>query len=181
MSEDQKETTNFIHMKNKDIKELKEKIYEKNNGYCPLLNTYVPIEKMALDHIHKLKSDDISENKGVIRNTIEFRANAIEGKISNTWKRYFGADESKHPISLPDFLRNLADYLEVGAYTDGENNYYVHPTEVPKAQFISKQQYNKLKKVYKDKAKFPEFPKSKKLSKRLKDLFEKYDISPFLG
>lgn len=171
---------NLIEMKQKEISLLKEKLHKKNNGICPLLDIEVPLEKMALDHIHKLKAEQPSPQKGTVRNAIEFRANAMEGKITNNWKRYFGADESNHPISLPDFLRNLADYLEAGAYEDEDGMYYVHPTEVEKPKNVSKRQYNKLKKVYDKRAQFPEYPKSKKLTKKLEFLFKEYDISPFV-
>lgn len=164
----------------KDIKVLKEKLWLKNNKKCPLLNIEIPLEKTVLDHIHKLKSEEVSEQKGTIRNAIEFRANALEGKITNAWKRYFGTDETKYPISLPNFLRNLADYLEKGAYCEN-GIYYIHPSERQYVT-ISKRQYNKLKKEYLKsgkKKKFPDYPKSGKLTKPLKKLFEEFNISPF--
>ena len=144
----------FIELKQKDITVLKEKLHKENNGVCPLLGKKVPLEQMVLDHIHKLKSEEYTEQKGTIRNAIEFRSNAMEGKIVNNWKRYFGADESNHPIPLPEFLRNLADYLEKGAYNDN-GTYYIHPNEVPKQPKLTKRCYNKLKKVYKGRATFP--------------------------
>jgi len=168
----------LIEMKPKDIKILKEELWNKNNKKCPLLDIEVPLDKIVLDHIHKLKHDEPSEQKGTIRNAIEFRANSMEGKITNNWKRYFGSDESKHLISLPNFLRNLADYLEEGSYYDG--NYYIHPNEVPK-ELLRKSSYNKLKKLYGNsskKAKFPAYPKSKKLTKKLKELFLEFNLEP---
>jgi len=181
---------NLILMKQSDIKLLRDKLWKFNNGICPLLNIYVPQDKTVLDHIHKLINDDCSEQKGTIRNAIDFRANAIEGKITNSYKRYFGSDESTHPIKLSDFLRNLADYLDVGAYVDENGNYHVHPNEVPKPKPVSKRNYNKLKRMSnaeefvpkrknQKKKKFPEYPKSKKLTKELKLLFTKFNISPF--
>jgi len=170
----------MIEMKQKDILTLKTKIWKENNGLCPLLNIKLPLEKCALDHIHKLINEIPSSQKGTIRNSIEFRANAMEGKITNNWKRYFGSDETNHPITLPNFLRNLADYLEKGSYYDG--NYYIHPSEVIKPEPLSKRNYNKLKKVYQlsgKKPKFPEYPKSKKVTKKLKLLFEEFDIIPY--
>lgn len=168
----------FVEMKASEVKPLKEKLWNKNNKKCPLLGIEVPLDKMALDHIHKLKSEDYAEQKGTIRDAIEFRANAMEGKITNNWKRYFGADETKHPISLSDYLRNLADYLERGAYEE-EGIYYVHPSEVPKEPIVKKSQYNKLKKEYTLQGrvkKFPEYPKSKKLTKELKALSDEFGI-----
>jgi hypothetical protein len=172
----------LIEMKQKDIKPLKEKLWNLNDYKCPLLGIEIPLDKMVLDHIHKLKSEEPSEQKGTIRNALEFRANAMEGKIVNNWRRYFGADEDQHPISLPDFLRNLADYLETGAYVDEDNNYYIHPSEVEKPKKLSKRNYNKLKKLYdatNRRKKFPDFPKSGKLTVALKVLFEEFNIEPY--
>jgi hypothetical protein len=175
----------FIEMKSKDIKSLKEKLWLKNNKKCPLLEIDVKLDKMALDHIHKLVAEPYSEQKGTIRDAIEFRANALEGKITNNWQRYFGADKSKHPISLPNYLRNLADYLEKGAYSEDET-FFVHPNEVPKPKKVSKRNYNKLKKLYLNelkegnvRKKFPEYPKSSKLTKDLGILFKKYCLEPY--
>ena len=171
----------FIEMKQSDIKPLKERLWLKNNKTCPLLGIEIPLDKISLDHIHKLNSESYSEQKGTIRDGIEFRANSLEGKITNNWKRYFGSDESKHPTTLPNFLRKLADYLERGAYSEiinGEEVYYVHPTEVPKEPKLMKSSYNELKRVYNEKKKFPDFPKSGKMTNVLKNLFEKYEIIP---
>jgi hypothetical protein len=168
----------LIQLQQKDILPLKTKLWESNGKGCPLLNIPVDLSKMTLDHIHKLNSEPASPKKGTIRNAIEFRANAIEGKITNNWKRYFGADESKHPIDLPTFLRNLADYLEEGAHCNN-GIYYIHPSEKVKAPIVSKSNYNKLKKVYDKRAKFPAYPSSKKLTVKLKELFDFYGISPY--
>lgn len=173
---------NLKQMKQKDIKELKEKLWLENDRKCPLLGIEVELDKMVLDHIHKLVAEDASEEKGTIRDALEFRANAMEGKITNNWKRYFGADESKHPIDLPTFLRNLADYLEKGAYQDEDGYYYIHPSEVKKEPKMSKRNYNKLKKEYSlsgRKKKFPDYPKSGKLTVGLKKLFEEFKIEPY--
>ena len=84
----------FNELKQKDILPLKAKLHKQNNGKCPLLGITVDLSNMTLDHIHKLKSESYAVDKGTIRNAIEFRANALEGKITNNWKRYYGADES---------------------------------------------------------------------------------------
>jgi len=171
----------FVELKTKEIKGLKEKLLAQNDNICPLLGIEVPADKTVLDHIHKLKSDPYAIDKGTIRNAIEFRSNALEGKISNNWKRYFGADESKHPISLPNFLRNLADYLEVGAYSE-DDTYWIHPTEVPKAKKVKKTSFNKMLKAFKQKypkKKVPVYPKSCKLTKLLDKLFIEFNITNF--
>jgi len=168
----------FKELKQKDIKILKEKLHKENNGICPLLGIPVPVEKMALDHIHKLKSEPYATDKGTIRNAIEFRANAMEGKITNNWKRYYSADTSKHPTDLPTYLRNLADYLEAGAYTE-DGDYFIHPSEVPKKPKIKKSTFNKMIKLFKvkyPKKKVPVYPKSQKLTKLLDKLYTEFNV-----
>jgi len=168
----------FIEMKQKDIKPLKEKIWLENDKKCPILDVEIPLDKMVLDHIHKLKNESYSETKGTIRTSLEFRANAFFGKMENAFKRY-GLDKD---YELSDLLRKAADYFDKGAYQDEEGNYYIHPNEVPKDPKVSKRNYNKLKKVYKEsgrKKKFPDFPKSGKLTVGLKALFEEFSISPY--
>jgi len=178
----------YIEMKQKDIRVLKEKLWLKNAKKCPVLGKVIPLDKMVLDHAHKRNDEVYSPTKGVVREALDKRANAILGKLENALKRTgLGYEED---FDLPTFLRNAADYFEKGAYVDEEGNMYVHPSEVPKEPKLSKSNYNKLKKLY-DKEPFtakrkgqkkkpmPDFPASKKLTKTLKVLFEKYDISPY--
>jgi len=168
----------FKEMKQQDIKILKEKIWLENNKMCPILDTEIPLDKMVLDHIHKLKNDSYSEDKGTIRTSLEFRVNAFFGKMENAFKRY-GLDKEHN---LAEILRKAADYFDKGAYQDEEGFYYIHPTEVKKEPKMSKKNYNKLKKEYMlsgKKVKFPEFPKSGKVTVGFKALFEEFKISPY--
>lgn len=165
----------LIQMKHKDIKILKEKLWLENDKKCPLLDKEVPLEKMVLDHIHKRKDEPASEQKGTIRESLEFRCNSFAGKIENSYKRY-GLDKD---IDLPTLLRNTADYLEKGAYCDSEGNYYIHPKEKPEEKKLSKRVFNKIKKLYSEEypnRKELEYPKSSKCTKQIKELAEKYDI-----
>jgi len=153
----------LIYMKSKDIKVLKERIWKRQNKICPILGIEIPLDKAVLDHKHKLKSDFPGPNKGTIRTFLDFRANALAGKMENAFKRYFGSDESKHPISLPEFLRNTADYLENGDYVETYDNtdiYYIHPNEVPKRIKIKKSEQNKINKYY-----LELYPRRKKIPK----------------
>lgn len=161
-----KEDYLLYYMSQSEIKKLKEKIWNSNNRKCPLLEIDLPLDKAVLDHKHKLKSEEVDKEKGCVRNCLDFRSNVLEGKIVNAFKRYFGSDESKHPISLPNFLRNLADYLEEGSYVDIADNgeteiYFVHPNEVPKRKKLGKREQNKIKKYYLElyprRKKIPEF------------------------
>lgn len=168
----------FKEMKQKDIKVLKEKIWLENDKKCPILDVEVPLDKMVLDHNHKLKNEPYSENKGTIRTALEFRVNAFFGKMENAFKRY-GLEKD---YDLATILRNAAEYFDKGAYKCEDGYYYVHPNEVPKEPKISKRNYNKLAKEYKlsgRKKKFPEFPKSGKVTVALKALFEEFGISPY--
>ncbi len=167
-------------MKSSEIKLLKEKIWEMNGKKCPVLNKEIPLEKMVLDHNHTRKNDEYSENKGTIRTSLEFRVNVCLGKLENSIKR-LGLDKDDD-FNISEFLRNAADYFEAGPYKDEEGFVYIHPKEVKREPNISKKNYNKLSKEYKKsgkKAKFPEFPLSGKLTKKLKELFEEFQISPF--
>jgi|APSaa5957512576_1039674.scaffolds.fasta_scaffold101896_1 hypothetical protein len=163
----------LIQLKQKDIKKLKQELHEAHNGVCPLLGIEVPLDAMTLDHKHKRIVDPAGPNgNGLIRGAIEFRANAMEGKITNNWKRYFGANESTHPILLPDFLRNLADYLEDPPC----EQIYIHPSEKPKSKILKKSCYNKLVKQVNGKQMVPVYHKKQKLTKGLEKLFTKYKV-----
>lgn len=169
----------FKEMKSKDIKPLKEKIWKSNDKKCPVLNKEVPLDKMALDHAHKRNDEEYAHDKGVIREALDFRVNAVLGKLENALKRT-GLDKSEG-FDIGTFLRNAADYFDKGAYVDEEGYMYVHPKEVKKEPKVSKRNYNKLKKIYNKRAKFPEYPKSGKITKKLKELFDEYQISPWNG
>jgi len=168
----------FIYIKKSELKDLRKELWLKNDKKCPILGIEIDFDKTVIDHIHKRKDEEISENKGVIRDCIEYRTNALEGKFINAFKRYFGSDESKHPISFVQFLRNLADYIEKGALIK-DGKYLVHPTEVPKEKKLSKRVFNKIAKLYKEE--FPnrkelEYPKSGKITKQIRELAKKYGI-----
>lgn len=167
----------FIEMKTKDIRVLKEKLWMLNDKKCPVLDKEIPLEKMALDHAHKRKDEEYSETKGVIREALDFRVNAVLGKLENALVRTGLANDEDFDIG--SFLRNAADYFESGAYRDEDGNMYIHPKEVHREPKVSKRNYNRLKKLYRGTKKFPEYPKSGKLTLGLKVLFEEYEIEPF--
>lgn len=151
-------------------------LYKKQKGICFVCKRKVPFDKTVLDHQHKLlKSDEIGKNgTGLIRGVLCFQCNSWEGKIFNAYRRY-GLHKMKRDI--PTLLRNLADYLEQEKYP------FIHPKEIKK-KIVSKSNYNKLKKAYREEGhikKFPEYPKSKKITKALKVLFEEFNINPYNG
>lgn len=161
-------------MKYKDIKYLKENIWLQNNKKCPVLDTEVPLDKCVLDHKHKRKDEEAGpDDKGLIREVLEFRVNAFFGKIENSFKR-LGLDKD---YDLIEVLRNGADYLERGAYIDESGFKYIHPKEAPNTPVLKKSSYNIIQKLYlKDNKRIPKY--SGKLTQALNKIFLKYNVEP---
>ena len=129
------------------------------------------LENSVLDHQHKQRKSDKNgvNGDGLVRGVICQEDNLSEGKIWNSTGRFQGA---RTPQDRINWLKQLIQYYEAGTYP------FIHPTEKVPEKNISKRQYNKLKKVC---PKVPEYPKSTHLTKRLKELFDKYKINPFLA
>ena len=161
-------------LESKDIKSLKEKWHTEQNGICPLLKNAYPLDEMVLDHQHKLVNELPDETgKGLCRGAIQFQANALEGKFTNSFKR-LGLE--KH-IDMISFLRNLADYLENNKIQEGE--LWIHPTEKPRRPILMKSSYNKLVKAVNGKKKIPEYKNKRgNFTKPLERLFEQFGIEP---
>lgn len=158
----------LIQLKQSDLQKIRDLWYTENSGICPILK--IPVEKsnIVIDHQHKLKSELPDDTgKGCCRGAIEFRCNALEGKITNAFKRY-GLEKQ---IDLPTFLRNLADYLDNNKIH--EDVLYIHPSEKPKSKKLRKSSYNKLKKLEK---KLPEYTGN--YTKNIEKLFNKHKITP---
>ena len=162
----------LIQLKQNDLKPLKQKLHSAQNNICPLLKIKVPLDQMVVDHKHKLKANPAGPNgDGLVRGAIEFRANALEGKITNNWKR-MGLGKY---TDLPTYLRNLADYLE----NPPCEQKYIHPSEKPKVKKLGKRVFNKIAKLYAEeypKRKELTYPKSNKPTKQIKLLAEYYGI-----
>jgi len=169
----------LIQLKQKDLLEIRKKWYSQQEGICPILKQVVPFENTVVDHQHKLKAEPADETgKGCVRGVLFNQANALEGKISNNFKRY-GLNKY---IDLPSFLRNLADYLEHNHLDD--DILYIHPNEAPSYPILSKNSYNKVKSLWaKDTSKKPKtFPLySKKMTKGLMSFFKRYNIEPIFN
>ena len=165
---------NIIFLKSSQIKEIRNKILKEQNYICPLCGKEIREEDAVLDHQHMRKSDKIGLNgNGLVRGVLHRTCNAVEGKIENSIKRYLGNLDIEDKLN---FLSNLIEYYKK------ENYNYVHPNEFSEPK-ISKRQYNKLKKEYEKtgrRKKFPEFPKSGKMTKSLKEISEEFNISLYL-
>ena len=164
------ELETLTNLKSKDIKNIKQMILEKQGYRCAICGKEITLENSVLDHQHKNKKADPNgiNGDGLIRGVLCQEDNLSEGKIWNSTGRFQGA---RTPQDRINWLRKLIQYYEAGTYP------FIHPTEKVPEKSISKRQYNKLKKVC---PKVPEYPKSTHLTKRLKELFDKYKINPFL-
>lgn len=159
-------------LKGSEVKELREKILENQGFKCAICGKTLSEDDtgISLDHQHRLnKNQEIgSDGAGLIRGVLCRECNTYEGKIWNNGTRYKQFKTVKERI---EFLKQLIQYYEAGTYP------FIHPTEKVPLKSISKRQYNKLKKVC---PKVPEYPKSTHLTKKLEELFNKYQINPFL-
>jgi len=157
-----------------------------NKEICPILKMKFDESEMVVDHAHKSNAKNLNkpEEAGLIRGVIHRQANTMEGKITNSFIRY---GLHKFNITLPEFLRNLADFIENPPLIHKQ---YIHPSEKPKEPKLMKRSYNKLVKLHKENlakpkalqsgraSKMPEFPKSGKLIKSLKKLYKLYNLEP---
>ena len=156
----------LIQLKHKEIKKYRKIILKEQNGICLLTGIKIEEGKAVLDHLHRIPKEKLGENgAGCVRGVLDFRANSLEGKILYWYKRL----AVSKLISLPAFLVNLSRYLDQPTYP------LIHPTEAPKPKKLSKVCYNKLMRVCINKEKVP-YPASKKLTKKLEKLFNKYKI-----
>lgn len=150
------------------MRKLRRKQWLKQKKICPILKRKIPYEDAVFDHKHKTKAEKIGDNgKGLLRGVIHKQANVIEGKIANLYKRY-GLHKL---ISLPELLRNIADYIE----NPPMKPKYVHPNE-REFKKLTKTQYKKVCKVYfklyPRRKKLPKYPKSGKMTKEFEKILK---------
>jgi len=168
-----KKPRELIQLKNKDIKSLREKILKKQNNKCAICNKEILPEDSgtSLDHQHKWKSEEIGKDgAGLVRGVLCRSCNVWEGKHWNSTGRY------QQPKNVQERIQLLESLIR---YYQKDNLPLIHPSEEEKPPLVSKRNYNTLRRCYTGKKKFPEYPKSKKLSLGLQILFEEYKIEPF--
>lgn len=83
----------------KDAAKYRNDLLKQQNGIDPI--TKEVITKPVLDHYH--------QGHQHCREVLQNECNAFEGKVVNSYHRMLGHITNK---SLPEILRNLADYLE---------------------------------------------------------------------
>ena len=161
-------------MSQKEIKDLREELLKKNGGRCPILDIPLHPSDAALDHAHE-PSETSETQEGQIRGTIHKFANSLEGQMRSKFRR---SGVAKY-ISFEDFLFNLYQYLM------NSRELCLHPSHAPRPRKLMKSSYNELKreitkanKYLNKPIKIPEYPKSKRLTKRLKELYEQFKIFP---
>lgn len=151
-------------LKSSEIASLRNWILKKQKGRCWICGQ---IPKIAcLDHHHKKRV----KGTGRIRGVLCSACNIFIAKSENNAIRY-GVQQDQ----LPNRLRKFADYLEKKQYN------YIHPSEAPKVPKLKKNSFKKIQKLYS--TEFPnrkplEYPKSQKLTKKLKEIYTKYNIEP---
>ena len=148
-------------LKASDIPKLRKHLLKKQNEICPICSK--KIKDACLDHSHIKRI----KGSGLIRGVLCRTCNVFIAKSENNCTRY-GILQTE----LPTILRSCASYLE------RKHLPYIHPSEAPKVPKLTKRSYNKLCKVYSGRAKFPEYPKSGKCTKKLSSLFEEYKLEP---
>jgi hypothetical protein len=151
-----------IQLKANQVKFVRDGLLEKQSGVCPICARSVKLP--VLDHFHTKRHNGDGKIRGVLCNTCNRMIGVIE---NNAIKNGINFSD------LPSFLKRCADYASKDHYP------LIHPSEVERNPKVSKRNYNQLKKVYDKKAKFPEYPASTKLTKRLAELFDEYSISPY--
>ena len=162
----------FRQLKSSEISTIREDILQEQGGCCALCKKPITAESgYSLDHQHKKKSEENGpDGAGLVRGVLCRSCNVWEGKIWNNTLRY------RQPESVQDRVDMLKSLIE---YYEKDNYPLIHPNEKPKEPNVSKKNYNKLKKLYTGKKKFPEYPKSGKLTIHLMKLFEEYEIEPY--
>ena len=154
-----------IQLKASQVKFVRDALIEKQNNECCLCKQELSIP--SLDHFHSKFHNGDGKIRGVLCNT----CNRFIGAIENNAVR-----NNIEFSELPNFLRQMADYASKDHFP------IIHPKEVKKEPPVSKRNYNLLKKEYiksGKKPKFPEYPKSKKLTIKLKELFTEFNIEPY--
>jgi gas vesicle protein len=161
-------------MKQEDIKALREQLLKANGYKCRCSGLPLNPEDAALDHAHQ-SSDYTETQEGQVRGVIHKFVNSIEGQ----WRSKYLRSGLKDMITFEELLLAMYEYLMTAREP------YLHPSANPKPRKLMKSSYNQLKKEIEQvnkhlhkQIKIPPYPKSQRLTKRLKELFEQFDIEP---
>lgn len=143
------------------IKHIRDSLLQKQNNVCGICHK--PPKNPVLDHDHTKKTKGTSYCRGVLCSN----CNIFLAKVENNMTRYGVPKEE-----LPNHLKKMADFLQ------WEQTNLIHPSEKPPPQKLMKSSYNKLKRQYTGRAKFPPYPRSGRLTKELEKIFKQQGIQP---
>ena len=93
-----------------DVKKWRTHLYKEQKGLCALTGQEITEKEAVLDHDHKTH---------LARGVLHRQSNVVLGKIENMWGRYL---KFWYNGTLPQFLRQCADYLEKGSH-----KHIIHP------------------------------------------------------
>jgi len=161
-------------LKQKDVKPLREELVKKVGGKCPISGLDITNGDACLDHAHE--NSEFSETiEGQIRSVLHKYANSLEG----AWRSKYRRSGLKDVITFEELLINMYIYLTQCREP------YLHPSHAPGPRKIMKSSYNELSRAIKNANKYlnkpikiPPYPKSKRLTKRLKELYDIFGIYP---
>ena len=154
---------NIRILKQSEIAKMREQILNEQEGICPLCNNPIPVGAACLDHEHRRRI----RGTGQLRAVLCRNCNTFLGKLENNSKRC-----NITLKDLPKVLRRTSKYLLQ------EHKPFIHPSEREKTAKLNLTSYNNLRTEYKGRGRFPDYPKSGTLTRRLKELFEKYQLEP---
>jgi len=163
-------------LKKSEIKQYRNELYKKQGNKCDILQIDIPEEKRVLDHIHS--EHKYYKETGYIRGVIHSDLNVLLGKIENQWNRT--SKELKEQFELDEILILLANYIKKHK---NKKDKIIHPREYKEPK-IMKSKYNKLKKLFLEKypnKKFPDFPKSGKMTKQLLNISKEFNFNLYKG
>lgn len=136
-----------------DLAPLRAKIHKEQNSTCPVLKKKIALADTVVDHQHKFFANEEvgKDGVGLVRGVLQRQVNVWEGKITNS---FFRLGLHKFGVTIPEALRNLAEYLE------RDNLKLIHPNEKPKTtkRTLGKRLFAKIAKAYSEK-----YPKRKPL------------------
>ncbi len=164
----------MYQLNQKDIKAYREEILEKQDGICPVLQVKIEEGFATLDHAHEdsLYSETI---EGQIRGVLNKYCNSLEGSMRARFKR----SGVSGIITFEEFLLNLYTYLMEHRHP------LLHPSNKPRTRKLQKRSYQELKREIQEvnhylnkPLKMPDYPKSGRMTKKLKELFESFAITP---
>ena len=84
----------------KDVAKVRDELFDKQDETCAITGLAIARREAVLDHCH---------NSNHVRAVLHRQSNAVLGKIENIWTRYLSW---WYVGTLPDFLRQCAEYLE---------------------------------------------------------------------